>query len=283
MAAPCFYMGTREKLFEVKAPAVNMPSSKIGFSSELNFLNGGADVRRSTAAAKRYSMTWNVMTRDEARVVLDLADGIYGNGPIYWHDPFAADRNALPQWWASPMQGIIDGLPLNADDRGVAVDTPANNLDLPLKSIEYNVLLGTTRTVWIPIPQGYTAWVGAYGIDGTGGRLEAIPTVNSQVDGANTPLTFLDFTDNSRFSNSFSSNDFDGVKIALGGAGTVTLTGIMVQVLKNGKMPQPGKFISGQGNSGCSFIAQPDYTPYSAALDKVGLVAEMVETGGWTE
>jgi hypothetical protein len=279
----CFYMGTREKLFEVKAPAVNMPSSKVGFASEINFLNGGADVRRSTAAAKRYSMTWGLMSRDEARIILDLADGIYGSGPIYWHDPFAADRNALPQWWASPMQGIVDGLPLNADDRGVEVQTPANNLDLPVRSIEYNVILGTTRSVWIPIPPGYTAWVGAYGQDGTGGRLDVTPTVNSQLDGAVTALTFLDYSDNSRFNNSFSSNDFDGIKLGLGGAGTVTLSGIMVQVLKNGTMPQPGKFISGQGNSGCSFATQPSYTPYSAALDKVGLTADMVETAGWAE
>jgi hypothetical protein len=279
----CFYMGTREKMFEVKSPAVNMPSSKIGFSSEINFLNGGADVRRSTAAAKRYTMTWGLMSRDEARIVLDLADGIYGSGAIYWHDPFAADRNVLPQWWASPMQGAIDGLPLNADRRGVEVETPANALDLPIKSIEYDVVLGTTRTVWVPIPQGYSAWVGAYGQDGTGGRLEATPTVNATVDGPNVALTFLDVTDNSRFTNVFSSNDYDGLKISLGGSGTVTLTGIMVQVLKNGKVPAPGKFISGQGNSGCSFVSQPSYTPYSAALDKVGLTADLVETGGWAE
>jgi len=52
MANSCFYIGTRQKMLEVRAPSVNMPSSKQGWSSQLNFLNGGTRVRRSKAAAK---------------------------------------------------------------------------------------------------------------------------------------------------------------------------------------------------------------------------------------
>lgn len=279
----CFFIGTREKMFEMRAPSVGMPSSKQGWSSQIDFLNGGASVRKSKAARKQYVMTWNVLQRDEARIVLDLADGLYGDGPIYWHDPFAANRNVLPQYWASPMQGAYDGLPLNASTRGTKVLTDPNTLDLPVYSIEYNVQLATTRTVWVPIPPGYTAWVGAYGLDGTGGTLVATPTVDYITNGADFPLTLLDVSDDSRFTESFSSNDYDGVKLSLGGDGTITLTGIMVQVLKNGVTPGSGKFISGQGNSGCSFARQPDYSPYSAAFDQVGVVAELVETGGWAE
>jgi hypothetical protein len=33
----CFYIGTKQKMFEVRAPSVNMPSSKRGFSAELQF------------------------------------------------------------------------------------------------------------------------------------------------------------------------------------------------------------------------------------------------------
>jgi hypothetical protein len=228
-------------------------------------------------------MTWNFLKRDEARILLDLADGIHGSGNIYWHDPFAADRNVLPQWWASPMQGLYDGLPLNAGERGISVPTPTNSLHLPFESVEYNIALGTTRTVWVPIPAGYTAWVGAYGQDGTGGRLVATPTTGPTTEGAADNLTLLDVTDDSRFTNSYSSANFDGVKLSLGGSGTILLTGMMIQVLRNGVTPQSGAFISGQGNSGCSFVSQPTYTPYSAALDQVGVVAELVETGGWAE
>jgi hypothetical protein len=283
MANNCFYIGTREKMFEMRAPSVTMPSSKAGFNSQIDFLNGGASVRRSKAARKQYTLSWNSISRDEARILLDLADGIYGNGNIYWHDPFAADRNVLPQWWASPMQGIYDGLPLNAGSRGIAFPTASNTLNLPVESIEYTVALGTTRSVWIPIPMGYTAHVGAYGVDGTGGTLVATPSTGPTTEGADDTLTLLDVTDDSRFTNSYSSANFDGVTLRLGGSGTILLTAIMVQVLRTGVTPQTGKFISGQGNSGVSFAAQPSYTPYSAALDKVGVVAELVETGGWAE
>jgi hypothetical protein len=279
----CFYIGTREKMFEMRAPSVTMPSSKAGFNSQIDFLNGGASVRRSKAARKQYTLTWNSIDRDEARILLDLADGLYGNGSIYWHDPFTADRNVLPQWWASPMQGLYDGLPLNAGERGISFPTASNTLNLPVESIEYNVALGTSRSVWVPIPAGYTAWVGAYGVDGTGGKLVATPTTGPTTDGADDDLTLLDVSDDSRFTESYSSANFDGVRLSLGGSGTILLTGIMVQVLKTGVTPQTGPFISGQGNSGVSFAGQPTYTPYSAALDRVGVVAELVETGGWAE
>ena len=72
----CFYMGTRNRMLEVRAPSVNMPSSKQGYFNKVDFLNGGTSVRRSTAAHKNYTMTWNSMDRDEARKILDLADGV---------------------------------------------------------------------------------------------------------------------------------------------------------------------------------------------------------------
>jgi hypothetical protein len=137
--------------------------------------------------------------------------------------------------------------------------------------------------VWVPIPPGYTAWVGAYGFDGTGGTVVATPTVDALASGTPVTLTLMDVTDNSRFNESFDSSLFNGVELSLGGAGTVTLSGIMVQVLETGVTPEAGGFISGQGNSGLQFTAQPTYTPYSAALDKVGVVAELTEYYGWTD
>lgn len=279
----CFYMGTREKMLEVRAPSVNMPSSKQGYFNKVDFLNGGTSIRRSTAAHKLYTMTWNSVDRDEARKILDLADGVYGTGPIYVHDPIAADRNVLPQWWATPSQGLRDGLALNNATRGEGVTTPANSLDFPAYSVTYTVLSGETRSVWVPIPDGYTAWVGAYGSDGTGGTVVATPTVDAVNDGTPVTLTLLSVTNDARFNQSFASSSYDGVRLSLGGAGTVTLSGIMVQVLETGVTPETGGFISGQGNSGLQFVTQPTYTPYSSALDKVGVVAELAEYYGWTD
>ena len=55
----------------------------------------------------------------------------------------------------------------------------------------------------------------------------------------------------------------------------------MVQILRTGRTPQPGGFISGQGNAGCEFDADPTQTPYNAVLDRVGMSAKLIETGPW--
>ena len=280
--ASCFYMGTREKMLEIRAPSVNMPSSKTGYFSKVDFLNGGSYIRRSTAAHKNYTMSWNSMDRDEARTILDIADGVHGNGPVYVHDPISADRNVLPQWWATPAQGLYDGLPLNKSTRGEGEVTPANTLGFPVESITYTVTADVTSRLWVPIPPGHTAWIGGYGADGTGGTLVVTPTINAYSSGTPFALTLMDVTDDSRFNKSYSSTSYDGVELSLGGAGTVTLSGIMVQVLETGVTPEVGGFISGQGNSGLQFVSQPAYTPYSSALNKVGVVAELSEYYGWT-
>lgn len=281
----CFYMGTRHKMLEVPAPAASLPSSKVGYNNVVTFLNGGVSSRRSIASHKTYTMSWNVISRDEARLITDIADGVYGTGPIYIHDPITHDRNVLPQWWATPSIGVYDGLPLNAGDRGTVRTTPANTLGFPVESIQYDVTLATSRTIWVPIPDGYTAWVGAYGEDGTGGNVRVTPTSgpSDSSDGPSDTLTLLDVTDNTRFTESYASTSWDGIKLSLGGVGTVVLTALMVQVLPTGTTPETGGFISGQGNSGLSFNGQPQLTPYSAALDKVGVVAEFIETAGWDE
>lgn len=269
-------------MFEIRAPSVNIPSSKQGYFSKVDFLNGGTSVRRSTASHKNYTMTWNSVNRDEARRILDIADGVHGVGPVYVHDPVSADRNVLPQWWATPSQGLYDGLVLNDGERGTSLATPANTLGFPLESVRYVVSPGKTRRVWIPIPEGYIAHVGAYGFDGTGGTVVATPTVNILQSGAPVTLTLMDVADNSRFNQTFSSSLYNGVELSLGGSGTLTLSAIMVQVLEDTVSPQTGGFVSGQGNSGLQFLAQPTYTPYSSALDKVGVVAELTEYYGWT-
>ena len=283
--ADCFYIGTRRRLFELRAPSVSLPSSKQSWSRELNYLNGGASVRQSVAAHKRYTMTWNVLATDEARILLDLADGVYGTGPIYWHDPLNANRNLLPQQFASPFQGLYDGLPLNGNGRGTRVATPTNSLDMPSFSIEYTLTPGfTPKNTWVPIPPGHTAWVGAYGQDVDGGTVVATPTIGPTQLGTPVTLSLLDVTNPARFTNSFAASaGNNGVLVSLGGTGRVVVTAMMVQVLRDGHTPETGGFISGQGHSGVSFSNQPQYTPYSAAYDRVGVVAEFTETGVWSQ
>jgi len=140
------------------------------------------------------------------------------------------------------------------------------------------------RRGWLPIPPGHTAHVGVFGENGTGGGVEVRTTFRGEDTGAPNPLTLMSVTDNSRFNATFqAASNVDGIELSLSGAGTVTLSGMMVQVLKNGEQPETGGFISGQGHSGLKFLTQPTYTPYSAVYTKAGLAAQFIETGGWDE
>lgn len=283
--ANTMFMGTRERMVEIPCPSVSMPSSKVGYNATSQFLNGGAYVRRSLAASKRYEMTWNSLTRDSARTILDIADGLCGLGEIYWHDPFTADKNVLPQSWASPMQGAYDALPLIGNDRPLLSATTTNTNNFPVQSALYTCSASLTpRKIWIPIPTGYTAYVGAFGSNGTGGTVIATPTIDSQNYGTSTNLTLMSVTNTARTNYSVAnSGTYNGVELKLGGTGTVLLAGMIVQVLKTGTSVQAGGFISGQGNSGCIFEEQPTYTPYSAAFDNVGMSAKLVEIGMWNQ
>lgn len=280
--AGLMYFGTRNYMQFVSAPAVNMDGSKHGWESQTNYLNGGAFVRRSTASHKEYSLSWNMTNRANIRAITDYADGVYGQGPFYWADPFVMDTNMLPMPWGAPFQTGYDGVTLDGSaTRPTLVTTPANTLGYPTQSAVYTVGAGVKPSIWIPIPPGFTAWCGVSGVAGTGGVVVATPTTG--VSGLGTPvnLTMLSVTDPNRVNQSFLSSSYNGVQISLGGTGTVTLSNIIVQLLPTGAVPPTGGFISGQGHSGCLFQAQPVLTQYSAALDRVGLTAVLVETQQW--
>ena len=279
------WMGTRQYSTWVPAPSIDMASSKVGWATKMQYKGGGAAVRRSTAAHREYQMAWNLLPRDEARKITDFADRLHGDGLIYWLDPFAADKNLLPQFWASPVQGLDDGIPLveNGRVRGTAVTTEVNGLGYPSTSVRYNVKEDSfLPEIYVPIPLGHTAWIGARGVEGTGGKLTYAAGRGESVSDF-TNVTFLGVNDVTRFNASIDSlnGTNTGVVLKFGGSGTVTVTGIMVQVLPTGRTPAPGGFISGQGNSGCEFADQPEVSQYSAALDQVGVTATLVETGAW--
>lgn len=283
MARKPFFIGTRDKMLEARMPSIPLPSSKVGWSSEMNYLNGGASVRKSFAASKRYEMNWESITRKQARVILDIADGVYGTGAVYFLDPFAANTNCLPQWWATPSLGLEDGLPLTGTVRGVEAATPSNTINLPVKSIVYTCAPTGSRSVWVPIPTGYTAHIGAWGQAGTGGQLVATPTTGATTIGTPANVTLQAASVINPITQTVAASGGNtGVLLSLGGTGTVTLTGIVVQVLPDGESPQIDGFISGQGNSGCTML-QPEYTPSSVAYDRVELAVELVETEGWSQ
>lgn len=283
------WFGTRSNMQWVNCPAVNIDASKQAWNAQTNYLNGGAYVRASVNAHKEYSLAWNLTSRAEVRKITDYADGLYGQEPVYWADPFTMDTNMMPQGWASPFISAQDGIILDGTTvRPALVSTNPNNLGYPTKSAQYTLATGTVRpTVWIPIPPGYVAWVGAHGtpISTTGGQAPTVsvqPTTGPGTAGTAVYPALLATTDSTRVNASFSSaNNYDGILVSLGGNGVFALSGIIVQLLPIGVVPATGGFISGQGHSGCSFASQPVLTQYSAVMDKVGLTAKLIETNQW--
>jgi hypothetical protein len=277
------WFGTRDKMQWVQAPAVSLDASKFDWAAQTNFLNGGANVRRSVASHKEYQMAWDLTSRALIRVVTDYADGLFGSGAIYWVDPFAINTNLLPAYWASPFMGAFDGVNLTGTTTAPTLTpTAVNTNGYPTQSAVYTVAAGTKPTVWVPIPAGYTLWIGAHGVAGTGGVVVATPTTGPTTIGTPVNLTMLSVTTTTLVNQSFDyASGYDGVLISLGGTGTVTLSGIVVQAFPTGVTPPLGSFVSGQGHSGCTFAAQPTLTLYNAPMDLVGLTAKLVETQAW--
>lgn len=272
------YIATRYRGAWIPAPAINANFSEVGWADRMDFLSGGAAIMRSKSAHKEYSFSWNVNSRDELRAVTDLASGLWGTGLIYPIDPMAMDKNLLPQFMASPMLGAIDAPVLVGTNRPTLVDTITNTLGYPVQSAQYAT--GTVRQrVYIPIPPGHTAWVGVHGNTAGAATLAVLPftgvTTTGNVVNVNKQLV----TTTTRFSQSFSGDTYRGIEVyALDNA---NYAGAMVQILRTGRTPAAGGFISGQGHSGCEFEVAPTQTAYSAVLDKVGVSAKLVEVGAW--
>jgi len=282
MALSKLYIGPRGREVFVPAPVMGGDFSSVGWGEGMQFANGGFGVRTSRATHKEYNMSWSLNKRDELRPISDMYDGLYGPGPIYFIDPFAADKNVLPQSWAFPALAAYDAIPL-FDERPSLIATPSNTLRYPAESALYKLPDTPSKTLYIPIPRGYTAYVGVHGsITGTGGlRVQPMNLDGSPAGYYSIPM--LAVTDQTRASAGFSSQFSSGIELSYfkGTSTNMVLSGAMVQILPTSASSTPGEFVSGQGNSGCAFEKAPATTAYSAAIDKIGMSAKLIEVGSW--
>lgn len=273
------WYGLRGSMMWVPCPQAGSTVTLSGSADSATTLSGNAFVRKSLNRHQRIPLTWSLTDPDLLQPVFDLARGMYGDGLVYWSDPFTAHVNALPFGWSVPSLGGYDGVILNGgDDRPSLV--PTGTPGMPKESAVYTVNPADWMPeVWIPIPPGHTAHVGWIGAS-SGGVVNFYPTM-----GENTNLTPVTAPAINAASgtlvNASIANDgtTDGVLVRLGGTGTMTVTGITVQILANGEVPNTGAFRAGNGHGGCELI---DITQerYSAALGLVGASADYVEVGG---
>lgn len=274
------YFGTRERMTWITMPAINADLSKARWSSEGVFLNGGAFVQRSSAAHMRYGFSWNLASHEEIYAIADYDDGVYGDGLLYFLDPFSSRVNVLPQFWASPRLQAEDAPSLVKDVIPTLTDTTDNEYAYPTKSAVFELTSGDEfRSLWIPIPPGYTFHFGVHG-SATG---TAAVTIQPDGDSASdvTPLAVTTAT----LTNTTVEGP-GGVTISARGEGFLTLAGLMGKVLPTGTPAPTGRFFGGRGHSGCRFSANGlSITGYSApeGLDKVGASGTLIETGAWEQ
>lgn len=280
------WFGTKAYMQWIPAPAVDIRAGKQGYQAEANFLNGGTWIRRSKAAARRYNMSWNMKTRDEVRPILDYADGVYGNGYLYYVDPFAMDKNVFPPYWASPYINFYDGPVIVDEVRPTLVTNTTSTNGYPVESAQYRVT-STSKipSVFLPIPPDHTIYIGAHGSVQSGNAAVTVtPVVSSVSNGATSNLTLLTSTTMTRTNYSLSANaGFIGVTVSMTSTSTglLQLDGLIAQIAPDGAVLPPGGFISGQGTSGMQFVSQPSYSEYSAAMDRVGVSVDLAETEAW--
>lgn len=290
--AKTLWFGTRGNEMWVKGPLAGGDSSRVGYSSSIQYINGGAGVVASQAAHREYNWSWSSATdTDDIRDIIDFAEGVYdtqdGVNLIYFVDPMAAQKNLLPQNWAVPSLGLGDGMPLLNDIDPQAVNTPANSYKYPLRGVRYAGGSDQAK-IYIPIPPGYSMWLGVHGSVSGGGMVKADAVQGVNVVSTAT-LTMLGLTTElvaDHFDNSGNGTDPTGVELyidtTMSGA-TVTLYGMVAQLWPIGATPPTGLFISGQGHSGCQFSVHPTESPYYAAggIFQEAATAKLVEVGAW--
>lgn len=278
------YFGTKERSLWVKAPAPGAGFGAVGFSDSIRYMNGGAGFRNSVNSHMEYDMSWGSITRDEVAQIEDYAYGLYGDGLIHFLDPIAMDRNLFNVGWASPKIGAEDGIPLAGTSRPTRVLIGDLSLSYPLYAAQYNVTTATPkRSFYCPIPLGYTAWIGAHGTVSAKG-LVVQPMFGTSNAGAVVSVPVTAVTNTTRFGASVDgTGSVNGISISIDTTATqtITLAGLMLQVLPTGTTPGLGGFISGRGNSGCVFDGKLNVLPYSIPGESMGMTAKLVEVGDW--
>lgn len=278
MARKEVWFGTAESMSWIPAPSVNMGLGSTAWRTVGNYINGGAVQRQSTAASRAYSMSWAAHSQADIYPVLAYLEGNYGAGPLFFCDPFAMTTNALPQWLAAPYMMAQEAPNFGGTRPYVLSNTGPSTANYPSRSLQLEVVTTTTyKSFRVPVPPGYTLHIGAHG-NRTG--TAAVRVVNA-ISGVGSNLTMMDTITSTRTNASFTGGAHYLVTVA--GAGVLTLTGLIAQILPDGETPEIGPWLPGRGNSGLRLSGDPMVTGYSAAIThaSVGLSAEFVETGAW--
>lgn len=278
------YFGPRGNMKLIPAPITGPDMGAKGYTASTLGLNGGASMRTSRASHREYNYSWASEARDDLQPLIDAHMGILGDPPFYFIDPFSADRNVLPPWFAAPMLAGLGGPVLDGRETLPTLSaTPANTLGYPVKSATFVVSASDKPIkVYVPIPPLSVLWLGFHGsvVSGTP-NFTVTPFTSATAAAAPVNLAPLAVTSTTLMNASFAGSSYVGVEIALSGAGSMLASGLIGQILKVGAVPPTGSFISGRGHSGCKMEDSPSVSGISSKLDLIGATVKLVEVGGW--
>lgn len=284
------YFGNKNKQQWIKSPASGLKAGVIGYVSETQLLNGGASLRRSKASHRKFSASWNgsmnsAVAEENLYTIKDYSDGLYGDGPFYWLDPFAMNQNVLPPHWAAPMLAENDWTDLSNGAITPAFTASNVNNHYPIKYAEYETTdnYESTLKLTVIIPTDYAlnfGWHGPSGSSSSGIRIVPYLRSTGAADTALNP-TRIDAGGTTRTNTKIRGDLYSYVEIFLATttASTVKITGMIAQVLPENSTVATGGFISGRGTSGLEYATFPQIDAYSSAINDgwIGMSVDWVE------
>lgn len=284
-----------KKMQWTPAPLSDSESSRLFFTEQIKFENGGGDARRSNAYQMAYQFQFSAPLKgsEGLNVYNKFASGYYGEGLIHFADPYAFETNLFSAAWASP--GLIEGDWPNiyTVDPSFA-NTSANSYDQPLRTATWNITTsaataptGERNVFTVPVPQGYTLHLGASGSATGDGKVYYQTIAADGTLGTPTALTLLAATSSTRLNTTITSSSAVAVRIFLGRSAattsTVTLTSMMAQLWETGISPTlTGNHIPGEGHTGLIFADEARAESYVyISPPRKALSTELVEVGAW--
>lgn len=298
------WFGTTQKMQLVRVPSQGMQRTRQGYSSSHQLENGGYYVYEpSMVKHLEYKMDFGIYEATAAGgldIYAQYAQGFYGSGPFYFADPMYYDVNIFSYQWSAP--GMSPRM-YSLSSSGGTVATAANTVNQPINSMQTYVADSVANNTYdtsvynptiIPIPPGYTLWLGWSGSASANGVIR----MESWVSGAASPaassnLTALSVTGTTRLNTSVASTSAEFVKIgyarsATGTGANVTVASMMAQLWPTGVSPTlTGNFIPGEGNNGCKFDGGAVEETYvmrdnqNRNVHLKGLSFSLLEVGSW--
>lgn len=283
------YFGNATKQTWIKAPQSGMKAAAQGWVNEQQLLNGRTNIKRSKASHRRFEMSWigpmnSGSLSTSLHTIKDFADGIYGDGPFYLLDPYAANQNLFAPHWAAPSLGDA-GWPELAPEltASYATDSVANNYPGSYVSYVTDDNFESANKFVIPIPPDYTlnfGWHGPTGGATTGIRIVPYLRADGSAATALNP-TMLVAGGNIRTNTKVKGDTYSHVEIFVATtlASELSVTGMIAQVIPEANSVATGGFISGRGTTGLEFSSFPQIEYYSANVNdgQIGLSVSMAE------